>query len=45
MEQLLARSFKTTYSTHRPSANFNTDSLTLIDPTTFEGGLRLEEIT
>ena len=45
MEQLLARSFKTTYSTYRPSANFNTDSLTLIDPTTFEGGLRLEEIT
>lgn len=45
MEQLLARSFKTTYSTYRPSANFSTDSLTLIDPTTFEGGLRLEEIT
>ncbi|TXI91943.1 MAG: DUF1631 family protein, partial [Burkholderiaceae bacterium] len=45
MEQLLARSFKTTYSTYRPSASFNTDSLTLIDPTTFEGGLRLEEIT
>lgn len=45
MEQLLARSFKTTYSTYRPSANFNTDSLTLIDPTTFEGGLKLEEIT
>lgn len=45
MEHLLARSFKTIYSTYRPSANFNTDSLTLIDPTAFEGGLRLEEIT
>lgn len=45
MDHLLARSFKTTYSTYRPSANFNTDSLTLIDPTAFEGGLRLEEIT
>ncbi|WP_395008761.1 DUF1631 family protein [Undibacterium sp.] len=45
MEHLLARSFKTTYSTYRPSANFNTESLTLIDPTAFEGGLRLEEIT
>ena len=38
-------SFQTTYSTYRPSANFNTDNLTLIDPTAFEGGLRLEEIT
>lgn len=45
MEHLLARSFKTTYSTYRPSANFNTESLTLIDPTAFEGGLRIEEIT
>ena len=45
MEHLLARSFQTTYSTYRPSANFNTDNLTLIDPTAFEGGLRLEEIT
>ncbi|MBC3875931.1 DUF1631 family protein [Undibacterium flavidum] len=45
MDHLLARSFKTTYNTYRPSANFNTDSLTLIDPTAFEGGLRLEEIT
>ncbi len=45
MEHLLARSFQTTYSTYRPSANFNTDNLTLIDPTAFEGGLRMEEIT
>lgn len=45
MEHLLARSFKTTYSTYRPSANFNTESLTLIDPTAFEGGLRMEEVT
>jgi hypothetical protein len=45
MEHLLARSFKTTYSTYRPSANYNTESLTLIDPTAFEGGLRMEEIT
>ncbi|MFZ6819157.1 DUF1631 family protein [Undibacterium sp. Ji22W] len=45
MDHLLARSFKTTYNTYRPTANFNTDSLTLIDPTAFEGGLRLEEIT
>ncbi|MFC0351740.1 DUF1631 family protein [Undibacterium danionis] len=45
MEHLLARSFKTTYSTYRPSANFNTESLTLIDPTAFEGGLRIEEVT
>jgi hypothetical protein len=45
MEHLLARSFKTTYSTYRPSANYNTESLTLIDPTAFEGGLRIEEIT
>ena len=45
MDQLLVRSFKTTYSTYRPTANFNPESLTLIDPTAFEGGLRLEEIT
>lgn len=45
MEHLLARSFKTTYSTYRPSSNFNTESLTLIDPTAFEGGLRMEEVT
>ncbi|MBR7800320.1 DUF1631 family protein [Undibacterium fentianense] len=45
MEQLLVRSFKTTYSTYRPTANFNPESLTLIDPTAFEGGLRQEEIT
>lgn len=45
MDQLLIRSFKTTYSTYRPTANFNPESLTLIDPTAFEGGLRLEEIT
>lgn len=45
MDHLLARSFQTTYSTYRPSANFNTDNLTLIDPTAFEGGLKIEEIT
>ncbi|MBY0573663.1 MAG: DUF1631 domain-containing protein [Undibacterium sp.] len=45
MDQLLARSFQTTYSTYRPSTNFSNESLTLIDPTAFEGGLRLEEIT
>lgn len=45
MDHLLARSFQTTYSTYRPSSNFNTENLTLIDPTAFEGGLRQESIT
>ncbi len=45
MDHLLARSFQTTYSTYRPTANFNTENLTLIDPTAFEGGLRQESIT
>ena len=35
MDHLLARSFQTTYSTYRPTANFNTENLTLIDPTAF----------
>ncbi len=45
MDHLLARSFQTTYSAYRPAANFNTENLTLIDPTAFEGGLRQESIT
>ncbi len=47
MEQLLNRSFQTTYSTFRPSfsAEFSSSSLSLVDASQFEDQLRVDEIT
>lgn len=47
MEQLLNRSFQTTYSTFRPSfsSTYSSSSLSLIDASAFEDELRIKEIT
>ena len=47
MEQLLNRSFQTTYSTFRPSFSkeYNSDTLSLVDASQFEGQLRVDEMT
>ena len=47
MEQLLTRSFQTTYSTFRPSfsTEINSDNLSLIDTSQFEDQLRVDETT
>ncbi|GAC1406859.1 MAG: hypothetical protein NVSMB6_03730 [Burkholderiaceae bacterium] len=47
MEQLVNRSFQTTYSTFRPSfsTDFTSDTLTLIESTHLEDQLRIDKIT
>lgn len=47
MDQLLTRSFQTTYSTFRPSflADFSGNTLTLLDTSQFEDQLRIDDIT
>ena len=47
MDQLLNRSFQTTYSTFRPSFSdsFQTNGLTLLDTTVHEDLLRINEVT
>ena len=47
MEQLLTRSFRTTYSTFRPSfsSEINSASLSLVDTSQFEDQLRVDETT
>jgi hypothetical protein len=47
MDQLLNRSFQTTYSTFRPSFSdsFQTDGLSLLDTTVHEDLLRINEVT
>ena len=47
MEQLLTRSFQTTYSTFRPSfsAEINSNNLSLVDASQFEDQLRVDETT
>ncbi|WP_158380766.1 DUF1631 family protein [Chitinilyticum litopenaei] len=47
MERLLNRSYQTAYSTFRPSFSeaFNSQSLSLVDVSAFDGELRIDEIT